>query len=336
VGGGDCLNVRHRRLENPIAPHGGLELRGRRFEHGATIPAEFHEEIRLIIPNQLDYTRYRDILSHPDPRHAEVFAEGRFPTEDIELQVILKSWLDRHEEAWRAAHGTIPVEAFGLDVAASLRGDETVLASGGPAGLCSLHSLRKIDTMQTVAWVLSTADECYDIDLRDGSVPVAVDMDGLGKGVGDRLAEQGVQVIEIRGNRPADVEQNRYLNKRAENYGELARRLDPEGPWGNEPWPLIPDASLREELVAPCKVYCSDGERFRLTPKDRPPGGVFQGESLREKLGRSPDRADAVVYLYAAVRTLDQAWPATIQRPLLLVTPEEEVELDRLDEDATT
>jgi len=327
VGGRDCLNVRHRRLEKPIGPAGGIEIRGRRFASGESIPEEFHDEIALIIPNQLDYARYCDILSHPDPRHAEVFADGRFPTEDAELQVILGSWLDRHEQAWLEAPGEIPVDAFGLDVAASQQGDDTVLAAGGSAGLRRLHLLQRSDTMETVAWVLTTARECYGIELVEGQVPVAIDMDGLGKGVGDRLAEQGVHVIEIRGNRAANVEPSTYANKRAENYGELARRLSPEGPWGkNDPWPLVPDPMLREELVAPRKLYASDGIRFRLTPKDRPPGGTHKGETLREKLGRSPDRADAVAYLYAAVRSLEQAGPVTLQRPLLLVTPEEEEE----------
>ncbi len=325
VGGEDCLNVRHKRLEKPIAPHGGIEIRGRTFAAGDPIPSELHDDIRPIIPNQLDYARYRDILAHPNPRHVEVFGQGRFPMEDLELQVILDSWLDRHIDAWSIMREEIPVDAFGLDVAASQNGDETVLAAGGSSGLRRLHVRQMADTMQTVAWTLAIARDEYGIDLKAGMVPVAVDMDGLGKGVGDRLAEQGARIIEIRGNRPADVEPDLYANKRAENYGELARRLDPRGPWGNDPWPMVTDAMLREELTAPAKLFASDGVRFRITPKDRPPGGIFKGETLREKLGRSPDRADAVVYLYAAVRTLDHPrLPMVVDRPLLLVTPEEE------------
>jgi hypothetical protein len=251
------------------------------------------------------------------------------------LQVIPASWLKRHEEAWKQTRGEVSVEAFGLDVAASLHGDETILAAGGSAGLRCLHALQEADTMQTVAWVLTLAREQYDIDLTAGETPVAVDMDGLGKGVGDRLAEQGVHVVEIRGGRPADVEPNTYTNKRAENYGELARRLDPAGPWGSEPWPLCPDPMLRAELVAHEKVYGSDGLRFRVTPKDRQPGGTFKGETLREKLGRSPDRADAVAYLYAAVRGFHEEGPVTIERSLLLVTPEEQSEFSLHEATAT-
>ncbi|MGE3315745.1 MAG: hypothetical protein AB7O26_11585 [Planctomycetaceae bacterium] len=326
VGGSNCLNVRHQRLEKPFAPLGGIEICGEQFEQGRRIPDALLPAVRPIIPNQLDYARYRDIIAHPDPHKRAVYGEGRFPTEDAQLQVILGSWLKRHEEAWRQFGSAIPVEAFGLDVAASLLGDETILAAGGSAGLRNLHALREADTMQTVAWVLALARDRYDIDLTEGDVPVAVDMDGLGKGVGDRLKEQGVQIVEIRGGRAADIEPNTYANKRAENYGELARRLDPAGPWGLEPWPVCPDPLLRAELVAHEKIYGSDGLKFRLTPKDRQPGGTFKGETLREKLGRSPDRADAVTYLYAAVRGAHDDGPVTLARSLLLVTPEEQSE----------
>lgn len=328
VGGRDCLNVRHRRLEKPFAPAGGIEILGVQFEQGRRIPESMHPAIRPIIPNQLDYARYRDIVSHPDKHHAAVYGEGRFPTEDEQLQLIPASWIRRHEEAWQHAHDAIAVNAFGLDVAASHFRDETVLAAGGANGLRGLHTYQHADTMQTVAWVLATVRELYGIDLCEGDAPVAVDMDGLGKGVGDRLAEQGVQILEMRGGKPADFEPTTYANKRAENFGELARRLDPSGPWSAEPWPLVPDSMLREELIALERVYASDGVRFRITPKDRPPGGTFKGETLREKLGRSPDRADAVAYLFAAVRSFQEDGPLEILRPLLLVTPEELAELE--------
>lgn len=328
VGGADCLNVRLRRLEKPIAPAADFLVAGRSFNQGESIPRELQECVRLIIPDQLDYARYGDIMTHADPRHRAVFGEGRFPTEDVELQLIVGRWLERHEEAWRGAQGTLPVEAFGLDVAASLEGDATVLAAGSQQGLRQLHVSRKSDTMQTVAWTMTTARECYGIDLSGGTAPIAVDMDGLGKGVGDRLAELGADVIPIRGNAAAEMERGLYANKRAEIFGELSRRLDPQGPWSDEPWPLVPDSLLREELAAIERVYTSDGLRFRLTPKDRAPGSSFRGDTLREKLGRSTDRADAIAYLYAAIRSLEQRGPVLVSRPLLLVTPEEELRLD--------
>ncbi len=56
---------------------------------------------------------------------------------------------------------------------------------------------------------------------------------------------------------------------------------------------------MAAELCAPERIYLSDGVRFRITPKTRA-GSHFEGETIKEKLGRSPDRADAVVYLHHA------------------------------------
>jgi hypothetical protein len=73
--------------------------------------------------------------------------------------------------------------------------------------------------------------------------------------------------------------------------------LDPNGINAGNTFALPSDPMLNAELCAPEKIYMgSDGLKFRITPKTRTSSN-FAGETLREKLGRSPDRADAVVYL---------------------------------------
>ena len=57
------------------------------------------------------------------------------------------------------------------------------------------------------------------------------------------------------------------------------------------------------------KVYGSDGLKFGITPKNRAGNDEHRGDTLREKLGRSPNRADAVVYLYDGIRSMQQAAP---------------------------
>lgn len=258
---------------------------------------------RMIIPGQLDSQRFKGLMAEADQRWVDVFAHGRFPVEDPAKQLIIGSWLERHEEAWEKG---LPVEAFGLDVAASATGDETVLAAGGANGVAALHKTRKADTMEAVGWVVATVKEVYHIDLSLGQHPLCVDTDGLGKGIGDRLQELGIWVIPHTGNSPSKADPRLYQNLRAESYGELARRLDPRGPWGDTPWALPIDPLLREELVAPEKVIASDGIRFRITPKEVHSSRKGSVLSLRDKLGRSPDTSDAVVYLYLAVRNLGE------------------------------
>ena len=106
--------------------------------------------------------------------------------------------------------------------------------------------------------------------------------------------------MEFRGNATSKADPKTYANLRAEAYGELGNRLNPKGAWPDEPWAIPRDSELEEDLCAPERIYTSDGIKFRLTPKAATRN--FQGESLQKKLGRSPDKGDAVAYLYHAVR----------------------------------
>jgi hypothetical protein len=154
-----------------------------------------------------------------------------------------------------------------------------------------------------VAQVLAIAREQYGIDLTLGRVPVTVDMDGLGVGVGDQLRQKNVWVIDFKGNATSQVDPRTYVNLRAEAYATLGRRLNPDDRCHGIPWAIPASESLRQELCAPEKIYGTDGLRFGLTPKTRGPDRE-DIVTVKEKLGRSPDEADSVVYLWHAVRIL--------------------------------
>jgi hypothetical protein len=271
-------------------------------------------EGREVIPNQITRELFEAHMAHHDERWGRVFGLGEFPDEDGELQVVRPSWLAFHQEAWNQEKP--PVQCFGLDLAASDHGDKTVLAAGGAGGVHKLHTVQKANTMDTCAWVLRTARDSYGLDLPLMRVWVCVDMDGIGKGVGDRLKELGVKVIEFHGGSSAEDHQH-YKNRRAEAYGELGRRLNPEGPWGDEPFALPLDDELARDLTAPEKIYGSDGMRFGITPKRRQHGMVYRGDTLTEKLGRSPDKGDAVAMMYEAVRFAVRRAPPKLRRPIL-------------------
>ena len=87
--------------------------------------------------------------------------------------------------------------------------------------------------------------------------------------------------------------------------GETGRRLDPAGDFRMMHMMMPDNQRLLQELTAPQKIYAGhDGEKFYITPKDRKGASDnFKGKTLRELLGRSPDRADAVVYLLCALRS---------------------------------
>lgn len=271
------------------------------------------KEGKVLIPDQLTRVDFEGIMKSPIKDFPKIMGLGQFPEEDTALQVVPPSWLARHQEAWHAKKPA--VQAFGLDVAASESGDRTVLAAGGAEGLTELHVRQGADTMQTVGWVLERA-KSHGINLQAMRVWICVDVDGIGKGVGDRLRELGVRVLEFHGGGTA-ANHMQYKNRRAEMYGELGHRLNPDGPWLDEAWPMPTDKELVDEFAAHEKVYTSDGLKYGLTPKDRLPGAHYKGKTLREKLGRSPDKSDAVAMLYEAVRFAIRRAPPRIRRALI-------------------
>jgi len=320
ISGADCMNVRLRRLDTPLAPPGGVEAGGRRFEHGEAIPESiYREHFTPIIPGQICYDQFLSLCATADPRWVNVFAHGRFPEENPDTQLVFSSWLRRAYDGWRRweelrrrteqkpplrrlLQRAVPVTAFGLDVAASAHGDQSVLTAGSNRGILRQHCTRYASTMDTVGWVIRTAQTEHGVDLTQGQIPVAVDVDGLGKGVADRLREQRVRVMECRGNdTPSDPK--RFANRRAERYADIGDRLNPEGPSGSSVFWLPEDPELGQELCAVEKVYQgSDGFKFAVTPKRKAPGGSYDGPTVEGKIGRSPDKADSATYCLEAIQ----------------------------------
>ena len=290
IGGADCANVRYERLKRMVAPPGGIEIQGEKFEPSERIPKRLWTVVKPLIPAQCDLAQYRGIRAHPDPRHVAVFADGQFPDEDPEKQVILPSWLPRHVDAWSAARGVCRVDCFGFDVGASQAGDASVLAAGSSEGCAGLESWRGANVLEHANRIMEIASTKYGIDLTHGQVPVVVDEIGVGKGTADRLEELGI--FTIRFNAAKSSKQAEYINLRAEAYGMLGRRLSPQDKWKDAAWILPDDAELLWELTAPEKQFPGgDGLRWKLEPKD----------GVKQKVGRSPDKGDAVVMLYYGV-----------------------------------
>lgn len=290
VGGADCANVRHERLKRNVAPPGGIVIDGERFQESERLPKRLWPKVKPLIPAQCDLAQYRGIRAHPDPRHVSVFADGKFPDEDPEKQVILPSWLPRHVQAWRECSGNCLVNCFGFDVGASQAGDASVLAAGSDEGCSGLHSWKCSNVLEHVDRIIQIASQQYGINLTEGQIPVVVDEIGVGKGTADRLEELGI--FTIRYNAALNSRQAEYINLRAESYGMLGRRLSPQDIWKDRTWQIPDDSELLWELTAPEKQFPGgDGLRWKLEPKD----------GVKQKVGRSPDKGDAVVMLYHGI-----------------------------------
>ena len=293
IPGDACANVRFGRIKNPVAPRRGVKIGDKEYGPAERIDDAHFETVKALIPRQIDLEQYQSIIdTSKEEWEIECYAHARFPTEDPVRQVILASNLERHIAEHNRLKGKVDVTCFGLDVARSRSGDESVLCPGGLGGMAKLYKWKDDDNMRHVKRILHIARNDYGIDLTLGENPVCIDYGGgYGAGVGDRLLELGVWVMKFQPAGRVCVEPGVYVNARAEWYMLLGRRLDPGDIWQSKPWAILDDNMLIEELTAPVKFPARGGTAWQIEPKDK----------IKDRLGRSPDSADAVVCLYRAV-----------------------------------
>lgn len=214
--------------------------------------------------------------------------EGEFHASD-EDSVIPLAWVEAAVERWHEwdQAGRPPLEGrrfTGVDVARS-GGDSTVLAHRVGVAITHLELHDREDTMRTTARVQAAVGEAGE------NVPV-VDSIGVGGGVVDRLRELDVPVLAYTGaakatGRTRDREWG-FFNTRSQAYWRMRELLDPAH--GSEVM-LPPDDVLVADLTAPMwDTTTGVPPKIRVEPK----------EDLVKRMGRSPDRGDAVVMAFSA------------------------------------
>lgn len=211
---------------------------------------------------------------------------GEFHASD-EDSVIPLAWVEAAVERWHAWNdaGRPPLDGRrvrGVDVARA-GGDSTVIAHRVGPCIDELETHEREDTMRTTARVQTS--------LGDGAVPV-VDSVGVGGGVVDRLRELRVPVLAYTGSAKTNVRtrdrEHGFKNVRSAAYWRMRELLDPA--FDSEIM-LPPDDLLLADLTAPTWT-----ETTGLPPKIQ----IEKKEDLVARLGRSPDRGDAVVMAFWA------------------------------------
>lgn len=308
-GGDDCINVKAKRLNDPTySPPGGLHVElldgtTKYVPEGVAFPKDLIPYVRPLIPAQLDIAKYSSFMQIRDANEVAWRVHGKFPPEDAESQVVPPSWLVKPVNEWKLHRDEIEVTAFGLDLGGSEDGDPSILACGGWKGIKCLFAAKRKQSSELMQW-LRNCEAQLGVGLFDGSCPIAVDTIGVGGELFcQQLEEAGCVVVRCTGSMSSDVNPHKYQNKRAELYGEFADRLDP-GSDHLDVFMVVDDKLLHEELAAHEKFYDTTGERFKLTPKSpksRERHGGVRLQTIKEKIGRSPDRSDAVVMCYAAI-----------------------------------
>lgn len=231
----------------------------------------------------LEDTGYASVIeAMPEPLRT-MMKEGRFDvaSEDKAFQVIPTQWILAAQSRWteKPPEG-IPMTILSQDVALG-GGDANAYAARYGHWFAKVISEKQkvtIDPIDLAARVISL--------MRDGC-DVVIDMGGgFGSGVYSHL-KHNVQNITLHGHNGSSASKARtrdkklaFANKRAEVYWKLREALEPGL---GEPVALPPDPELLADLAAPT---------WKLTPS----GIIVEPKiDIKKRLGRSPDKGDAVV-----------------------------------------
>lgn len=198
---------------------------------------------------------------------------GQFHAGD-ESSVIPLAWVEAAIERWhRTKKVTAEPDWVGVDVGRG--GDDSILAVRcGPRITLTLPPRAHRDTMAIVTAIQAT-----------GARPI-IDVIGVGAGVYDRCRELDLRPVAYVGSGKARgrdrSRQFGFVNVRSEAYWRLRELLDPE----TEPTlALPPDDLLISDLTTPTWDITSG-----IPPKIK----VENKDAVVARLGRSPDRGDAV------------------------------------------
>ncbi|MGL5062335.1 MAG: hypothetical protein ACRC62_20350 [Microcoleus sp.] len=245
----------------------------------------------------LKNTSYRTTLkSLPEPLRSQLlYGDMSLSMDDDEWQVIPSIWVERAFERWENSC-PLPsnLTAMGVDVARGGK-DQTIIALRRGYWFEELHKhpgSATPDGGMVAAQVVKHYEEGCSIN---------VDVIGVGTSVYDILKDTYPNVAAIGGGEKS-IKSDRsgklaFYNKRAELLWLLREALDPEI---GENICLPRDSRLKSELCA---------ARWKLVPPtagDLSKKGRIQVEGkddIKERLGRSPDLADAICYCWANQNT---------------------------------
>ena len=238
-------------------------------------------EVLARFPQEEWVDRMRKLYGEASPVYA-VRVLGEFPSQAEDTVVGLGSVEAAQQRTLDATSSPLVVSC---DVA-RYGADETVIATREGPVVRIADVARGRDTMSTTGAVLRVARDLHGRYPAE-RVRVVIDDAGVGGGVVDRLREQAPDWVEVEpflgGQAPAAADRKTETpNRRSEAWFAFADQL-PE-------IDLDPDEQLLADLVAPRYRLDSAGRRV-VEPK----------AETKTRLGRSPDRADAVLMALAPV-----------------------------------
>ncbi len=234
-----------------------------------SITTEWTEDKRISWGDQSPFWRSKVMAEFPDDR----------PEALIPFSWIQKARVRWHEKKDLPREGK---KVQGVDVARTGK-DSTVLLYRVGNYIERLAVFNGLDNIQVADRVALSCPDYFP----------SVDASPMGAGVVDTLRHRGIYVLAVMGAERSTIKDRSatfgFKQKRTELYWSLHEALDPNG---DDPMCLPDDDELAEELATP---------NFQTLT-----GNILQVESkedVEKKLGRSPDRADALAYSQAPFNT---------------------------------
>lgn len=256
---------------------------------GVVIRPESRTFIRSSVDDNLflTLTGYkRTLLSLPEPLRSQM-ARGDFMAgrSDAVWQAIPTAWVKAAQARWKPRENKGPMTALGLDPSRGGLDSTTAARRHGQwfDELVQAPGVQITDGPKAAAFVAPL--------LRNGA-PVAVDAIGIGSSALDFIVGMGLRVHAVVGSEGSKARSKdgnlRFKNKRAEMYWRLREALDPTA---EEPIALPPDQELLADLCAVRYKVVSMGQALAgIQMRDK--------DEIREALGRSPDKGDAVAMTF--------------------------------------
>ena len=247
---------------------------------------------RTFIPSSVDdnifllSTGYKATLqSLPEPLRSQML-RGDFNAgaADPAWQTIPTEWVKAAQARWSDKQAKGTMTAIGFDPARGGIDKSTIARRHG----------QWFDTLVTAPGILTkdgpNAAAFVVPYVRDGAC-ICVDSIGIGSSALDFIKGLNLNVYAVNGSESSGlmtVAGNlRFRNKRAEMYWKLREALDPTNP---NPIALPPDAELLADLCAVRYKVVTMGKIAALQMREK--------DEIREMLGRSPDKGDAVAMTF--------------------------------------
>lgn len=229
----------------------------------------------------------KEAKENMSPLDYRIFYENEFPEGGAEDTLIPWEWIDLAINQEGVDRG---FKQVGLDVARFGRDKSIYLLRDGGL-IVKVKESEKMDTMALVGW---SSEEIR----KDRPELVAVDVIGIGAGVFDRLDEltydddgeysPGIVGVNVGESPSSDSAKKQFHNLRAEIYWTLREKFRPQD--GRSRISIPDDPDLKRELQE-LRYRISSERKIRIEEK----------EKMKERIGRSPDKADALALAFADV-----------------------------------